>query len=99
MTDYDKIIEIKNKYPQLTFNNNGYEYLSKEIEESNKEIIKELSDILRKNIEGFVEFNNFKPRKDGSFAVRVQYKWDEKFTGVGYFKIEDFKNNINGKDS
>lgn len=93
MTDYDKIIEIKDKYPQLTFNNNGYEYLSKEIQESHKEIIKELSDILKRNIEGFVKFNNFKPRKDGTYVVRVQYHyhWDKSFTGVGYFNIEAFK--------
>ncbi len=91
MTDYDKIIEIKDKYPQLTFNNKGYECLSKDIQESHKEIIKELSDILKRNIEGFVKFNNFKPRKDGTYVVRVQYHWDKSFTGVGYFNIEAFK--------
>lgn len=91
MTDYNKIIEIKDKYPQLTFNNNGYEYLSKDIQESHKEIIKELSDILKRNIERFVSFDNFKPRKDGSFAVRVQCHYNIRFTGVRYFEIEDFK--------
>lgn len=91
MTDYDKIIEIKDKYPQLTFNNKGYECLSKDIQESHKEIIKELSDILKRNIEGFVKFNNFKLRKNNTFDVRCQYQWTHNFTGVGYFNIEAFK--------
>lgn len=89
---YNKLIKFKEKYPALTFDNNGYEYLSKEIKEKYKNEIKEISNILKKTIKGFVEFNNFKPRENNNFDIRVQYRWDRMFTGVGYFKIELFKN-------
>ena len=88
---YNQLIELKNDNPALTFNNIGYQYLSKEAREQHKEQIKEISNILKETIKGFVKFNNFKPRKEGGFCVRVQYKWDASFTGVGYFNINDFK--------
>ncbi len=88
---YYKLKKLQRKYPQLTFDNIGYQYLSPEIKESHKEQIKEIEDILKQSIEGFVEFNNFKPRKDGTFAIRCQYRWDERFTGVGYFNINLLK--------
>ena len=90
-TYYERLKELKNNCPELTFNNDGYEYLSKEIKEKYKEQIQEIEDILKKCIQGFVRFDNFKPYKNDSFAVRVQYMWDSSFEGVGYFKIEDFK--------
>lgn len=91
MTDYDRIIEIKNEHPELTFDNKGYQYLSFRIKDYHKKQIEELHNILRRHLEGFVEFNNFKPRKDNTFDIRVQYYWNERFTGVGYFNIEQFK--------
>lgn len=91
METYNKLIEFQQKYPELTFQNNGYEYLSTDVKKRYAEQIKEISELLKQCIEGFVEFNNFKLRKNGSFAVRVQYQWSPAFTGVGYFNIEDFK--------
>lgn len=88
---YYKLMEFKENYPKLLFDNNGYERLPFEIKETHKEQIQEISEILRKTVAGFVEFNNFKPRKDGSFAVRCQTEWSSSFTGVTYLSINDFK--------
>ena len=85
-----KIIEIQSNFPNLTFQNEGYQYLSKEIKENHKKEIAEIESILKKEIKGFSEFNNFKINKDGSFSVRGQYYWDGNFRGVGYFNINEF---------
>jgi len=90
MKNYNRLKEIQTKYPTLTFDNDGYEYIFKE-KEKLKDVVSEIESILKEEIEGFVRFDNFKPRKDGSFAVRCQYKWDSSFIGVGYFGIEEFK--------
>jgi hypothetical protein len=91
-SSYDRLVEIKNTYPELTFDNHGYEYLSQEVKELHKAQIEEISTILKDTVVGFVRFDNFKPRKNGLFAVRMQAKWSENFTGVRYNEIEDFKN-------
>lgn len=88
---YNKLISIQKEYPELTFQNEGYEYLSKEIINKHKEQIEEISNILKTTISGFVEFNNFKIYKNGDIMIRVQYHWDKMFVGVGYFNIEEFK--------
>ena len=84
---YDKIREYQKKYPALTFNNDGYEYLPMEVRETHKVQIAEIEVLLKSIIAGFVEFNNFKPRKDGSFAIRYQCYWDASFRGVGYSEV------------
>ena len=88
---YNKLKEYQKNYPSLTFDNNGYEYIPIEIRESHKKQIKEISKILKDNIKGFVEFNNFKLRKNDTFSIRCQCYWDETFIGVSYIDIEDFK--------
>ena len=91
MTNYQKLINYQKDYPELTFQNNGYEYIHPEVREKHKEQIKEISEILKTEIEGFVKFNNFILRKNDTFDIRCQYCWDVNFTGVGYFNIEWFK--------
>ena len=92
---YDRLIELKDQFPELTFDNNGYEYLNREVQESHKEQIEEIKTILKETIKGFRSFNNFKPRESGTFDIRIQYLWGgSNFVGVGYFNIEllrDFK--------
>lgn len=89
-TNYEMLIKIQKDFPELTFDNNGYEYLDKEVKERHKEQINIISEILKKEINGFVRFDNFKPRKNGTFDVRIQYQWSINFHGVGYLNIEDF---------
>lgn len=91
MNNYNKLISIQKEYPELTFQNAGYEYLSKEILEKYKEQIEEISEILKATIPGFVKFNNFKIYKTGDIMIRVQYYYDKIFVGVGYFNVEEFK--------
>jgi len=89
--DYKKLITFQKDYLELTFQNNGFEYLSPEIREKHKKQIDEISEILKKHIKGFREFNNFFKLKDRSLSIRCQYDYDITFTGVGYFSIDDFK--------
>ena len=89
---YKKLTEYQKNFPQLTFDNDGYEYLPMEVRETHKVQITEIEEILKSVIDGFIEFNNFKPRRDGSFAVRYQCYWDETFKGVGYLDINSLKN-------
>lgn len=92
---YKRLKEIQKEYPKLTFQNEGYQYIRKELEE-HSEVVSEIESILKEEISGFSEFNNFKMRKDGTFDVRCQYNWgahdgSRQFYGVGYFNIEEFK--------
>lgn len=99
--NFNKLVEFQKKYPELTFQNKGYQYLKKEIQEKYKEQIDEISKILKETIPGFSKFNNFKMNKDGSFSIRCQYEYDYgnpnsiHFIGVGYFNINDFKDDSN----
>ena len=90
----ERLTELKEEFPELTFDNDGYEYLSKEVSDKHQEQIKEISSILKTLIPGFIRFDNFKPRSDDTFAIRVQYNWghaegERSFTGVGYFKLSE----------
>jgi hypothetical protein len=88
---YYKLVLLQKRNPELTFNNNGYEYLSKEIIEKHKSQIEEISNILKITVKDFIKFNNFKLRKNGKFSVRCQCKYNVGFTGVIYFNIDDFR--------
>lgn len=91
LEDYYELLLFKKLYPELTFDNNGYEYLKPKVRETHKVQIEKIETILKKHIGGFCNFNNFKPRKNGSFDIRCQYHWDMSFIGVGYFNIKEFK--------
>lgn len=93
MNTYNRLKEIQRNYPDLTFQNKGYQYLSDKVKNDHKEQIKEISELLRDSVEGFVEFNNFKVNKDGSISVRTQcqYGGGIYYIGVCYINIESFK--------
>ena len=90
-TAKQKLIEFKDNFPELTFDNNGYEYLSPEIRDKYKNEITEISEIMKSIDSGFLEFNNFKPREDGSFSIRYQGIYDRQtyFKGVCYLNINE----------
>ena len=94
---FKRLTELRDEFPALVFNNDGYEKLSKEIQEEYKEQIAEITAILKESLIDFVTFNNFVPRKDGTTSVRVQYKWDVRFTGVGYFDLRHWNPKEHGK--
>ena len=89
----DRLIELKKDYPALTFQNEGYKYLSKEVKEKYKDQIDEISEIMKKLDPRFTEFNNFKDRNDGSFAIRYQAYYDSShsFIGVVYLNINEIE--------
>lgn len=95
--NFNKLVAFQKDYPELTFQNNGYEYLDLEIREKHKKQINEISEILKKHIDGFVKFNNFFIDKNDVLKIRCQYRWDISFTGVGYFPINYFKDDTEGE--
>jgi hypothetical protein len=93
MTDFERLSEIMKESPDLVFFNHGYENLPQEVVAANKAAISEIETILKTCVKGFVSFQNFKPRKDGSTYVRYQVRYNDEgsFTGVAYTPLELFK--------
>jgi len=88
---YQELNNLREQYPELTFNNDGYENIPDAVRARNKQGHDNIEALLKKSVQGFVRFQNFKPRKDGSIAVRCQMYCDQKFVGVTYIPLEDFK--------
>lgn len=95
---FDRLVQIKEKYPELTYVSKGYDGLSKEIIDSHEEIIAEVTNILRVSLKRFSSFQNFTPRKNGEWDIRLQYSYDGGgFTGVGYFNHRHWNPEDHGK--
>ena len=88
---FKELDQLRKQYPELTFNNDGYEDIPRDVRARNQDGQDAIEKLLKEAVLGFVKFQNFKPREDGSFAVRCQTKWSPYFTGVTYFHLEDFK--------
>lgn len=95
MNIYEELTRIAKENPELIFDNNGYEYLSKETKLKHKEVIDEITQMMKAHDRGFSRFDNFKPRKNGSLELRYQAVWDRNngFIGVVYTPLENFKEN------
>jgi hypothetical protein len=93
--EYNELLEIQKNYPALTYQNKGYDYPDKSkwtLEET--EAFKKASNILKKCILGFSEFNHFRLSWKGDVEIRFQYDWsaDQEgitFIGVGYLSVEE----------
>lgn len=86
--DYLDLLFIFKNYPNLTYQNTGYDYPDKsKWSEEDKFMHSYASCILDGCIQGFREFNHFKLRESGDVAIRVQYKYGPRFTGVGYLQL------------
>lgn len=90
MTCRDQLEALRLAYPELTFSNHDYEELPREVKEANAEGIEKIEAILKLAVAGFVRFQNFKPREDGTFDVRCQTRWSHHFTGVTYLPMDFF---------
>lgn len=94
---YNRLKEIQKTYPKLTFNNKGYEYVRKStFSKEDLKAFKEVSDILKARIIGFIEFNNFQCVKD-VIRLRFQYNYGAAdnslgFIGVGYIELDELLN-------
>lgn len=88
---FEQLEALRRAYPALTFNNEGYEEIPRAVKEAHAEAIQAVEAILKEAVADFVSFQNFRPRKDGTIAVRCQTRWSPHFTGVTYLPLEDFK--------
>lgn len=95
-----RLIKFQKEYPELTFDNNGFEYLSPDIKEKYKTQINEISELLKEFDENFVRFDNFKPihGKNEEFYIRYQAHWSESFIGVVYLNINEIYHANNKKE-
>ncbi len=86
--EYDLLKSIQIKFPNLTFQNEGYQYIDKsKFSEKDKKAFRIVSNILSKAIKGFCRFDNFRLSKKGEVCIRFQYEYDVSFTGVGYLEL------------
>ena len=91
--NYKRLVELQKQYPELTYDNHGYDEISDDVVARHKEQIEEISNILEQEITDFVRFQNFKIQKDGTIQIRCQIQYDpnHSFIGVGYFDLNTFK--------
>jgi hypothetical protein len=92
--NHAKLLSIYNNTPALFLQNNGYEYIKKDsLTDEDKAKLKEVEVILKASIEGFKSFTNFRlSQKDGEVEIRLQYRYDPTFTGVGYILLDELLN-------
>lgn len=88
---FEELTKLMEEYPDLVFDNHGYENIPEQVREASIKGHDKVEAILKERVTGFVEFQNFKPRSDGTVAVRCQTYWNESFIGVSYFSMENFK--------
>lgn len=90
---YKELDDLRVKYPDLTYQSTGYDNIPKDVREANKDGQEAITKLLKESVSGFVSFQNFKEKRDGSFAIRCQTVWstDPHFIGVSYFNLDDFK--------
>ena len=86
--------EIADTYPNLTFQNDGYEYINKSLLTAEElQAIGEITSILKSKIKYFTNFFNFKKRKSGELVVRFDGYYDMDsmagFQGVYYINIKE----------
>lgn len=88
--EYNTLLSIQQNSPKLTFQNVGYEYINrKEFTEQDNIADKQVTEILKNHIEGFVRFDNFRHNKKNEISVRLQYHYSESFVGVGYVTLRE----------
>lgn len=99
---YNTLLQIQKDHPILTFQNKGYEGIDKnKFTEADQKAFDKVTEVLRKHITGFTEFNNFRRTPDGELQIRLQYNWEADnerpdslgyFTGVGYILVDELLN-------
>jgi hypothetical protein len=91
MNYYDELYQLMTENPELVLNNDGYEEIPAATIAANQGAFDKVTELLRESVPDFVRFQNFKPREDGTHAVRCQTRWSEGFRGVSYFPLNNFK--------
>lgn len=94
---YNKLCEIQEKFPKLTYQNKGYDTPDfSNLTKEEKSAFDYCTEVIGKSVKGFSEFNHFKLSNKGEVKIRFQYNWtadsdrDElHFTGVGYLYLDE----------
>jgi hypothetical protein len=95
-SEHKELKDIYSNVPKLTFQNNGYEYIDKsKFTESDKTAFDRVTEILKKSVHGFSCFNNFRLTKNNEIELRLHYRYNESFTGVGYILLDELLNGFN----
>ena len=86
----ENLLLISQEYPELIFQNDGYEYLSPEVMERNAKGVQRVNDIMRIVDTFFVSFTNFKVTSGYKMTIRYQkyYNDEPSFIGVSYVLLE-----------
>lgn len=99
--DYNLILKISVENPNLIFQRTDYEYVDKsKFTLYDKVAFGIISEILKKHITGFSEFNNLRYSKEDKLQLRFQYNYGAAdntmpFTGVGYLLVEELLKGFN----
>jgi len=88
--EYNRILELQQKHKVLTFQNTGYQYIKTPFTDEEKKAVLEIETILKDHITRFNSFTNFRIIKD-EVQIRLQYGYDEAFTGVGYAFLRELR--------
>lgn len=101
-SQYDELKSIHENHPKLVFQNDGYEYIDKrKLSEDDVNAFNTVTEILKKHIYGFCEFNNFLLSKKGRVLLRLQYNYNYdtsgSFNGVGYILLDELLNGFEEK--
>lgn len=90
---HNELRSLFEQHPELRLQNNGYEYLSREVQQAKAAEIARIEAILKEHVLGFVKFFNFKTREERTIVLRFDYDWaadggSTHFTGVGYLPLD-----------
>ena len=93
----DKLYNTQKKYPVLTLENKGYEYIRKEFNDEEKKAVQDVVKILNDHIKGFSSFTNFRHHvKTKELQLRFDYNYGynggHSFIGVGYITLRELRN-------
>lgn len=90
---FEELSSIQRGHPELTFQSEGYQYLSPEVRADKETQIGRVEEILKEHVAGFQKFHNFREgRIDVGVVLRFDYDWgaaesSESFVGAGYLPM------------
>lgn len=89
--DYNTLKNYSITYPNLVYQNKGYDGIDKtKLSEDEITAIENIEDVLKRNIEGFNYFQNFRiNQRTNNLEIRFNYQYDERFSGVGYIYLDE----------
>jgi DNA repair ATPase RecN len=95
------LLDTFDKHPNLIYQNKGYDCLNwGKLTKEDRQVHKQVTELLKKTVVGFIKFNHFKLNNKGEKQIRLQYNYGAAdnsmpFTGVGYVLIDELLNGFN----